>query len=96
MENQMEIITKDLHLAAILVSYGSQIIKVDRTDAKRQWFHFDKVPSSVYVSDDMGKPTPLDVVGISDIRSLFLSKKIFFPPSFVDCLRSVKAALYQE
>lgn len=95
-EKIMEIMTKDMHIAAILVSYGSPITWVDKTDPRKQHFHFDRLPQRVYVTDGLGQPEAMEVSNLSDIVSLFFSKKIFFPPSFVDCLRSVKAYIYSE
>ncbi|MFA6982214.1 MAG: hypothetical protein WC243_04320 [Patescibacteria group bacterium] len=91
-----EIITKDLHLAAILVSYGSQIVSVDKKDPKRQHFHFDKLPLYVYICDNANEPMPERVNDLAEIKSYFISKKLFFPPNFLDCLRSVKSALFAE
>ena len=92
----MEIITKDMYLAAILISYGSQIIEVDKTDLKKQYFHFDKLPGQVFLSNSSGMPEPANVSDLLEIKSHFLSKKLFFPPIFIDCLRSVKSYLYSE
>jgi len=91
-----KIVTKDMYLAAILVSYGSQIIEVDKTDPKKQFFHFDKLPSLIYICNEIGNPEQTPITSIDEIKSNFLSKKLYFPPSFVDCLRSVKSYLYSE
>lgn len=94
MENQ-EIMTKDMHIAAILVSYGSPITRVDRTDRKKQVFYFTCLPHQVFISGEIG-PVICEISVLDDIISLYRSKRIFFPPSFVDCIRSVKAYIYSE
>ncbi len=90
------IVTNDMYLAAILVSYGSQIVNVDKSDIKKQFFHFDKLPNSVYIKNESNNPEMVQVSELEEIKSHFLSKKLYFPPSFVDCLRSVKSYLYSE
>lgn len=90
------IVTKDMYLAALLISYGSRIVKVDKTDPKKQFFHFDKLPMRVFVVSDEGTPTATVFSDLLDLQSQFLSRRIFFPPTFIDCLRSVKSHIYSE
>jgi hypothetical protein len=91
-----DITTKDMYLAAILVSYGSLITSIDKTDPKKQFFHFDKLPTKIYVCNDKDDPYPIEISILSELKSYFNSKKLYFPPNFVDCLRSVKSYLYSE
>jgi hypothetical protein len=90
------IITKDMYLAAILVSYGSQIVEVDKTDLKKQYFHFDRLPNLVLIKNGAGLPEEVTLSDLSELKAHFLSKKLYFPPIFIDCLRSVKSYLYSE
>ena len=90
----MEIVTKDLYLAAILVSYECSIVSTDRSDPKRQYFYFNNLPPQVYVRGPTGHPVLTDVSTFEEIKSFYLSKKLFLLPSFVDCLRSVKSNIY--
>lgn len=89
-----EISTRDLYLAATLLSYGSQIISIDRKDLKRQHFFFDKIPQQVTVIDGNGLPYQIEVSSLSEIEFQFISKKLFLPPTFIDCLKSMKAYLH--
>ena len=91
-----DITTKDMYLAAILVSYGSLITNIDKTDPKKQFFHFDKLPTQIYVCNEDGDPFHLEISKLAEMKSYFNSKKLYFPPNFVDCLRSVKSYLYSE
>ncbi len=91
-----DIVTKDMYLAAILVSYGSQITNVDKTDPKKQYFHFDILPDRILIYNDTPNPLWCPVEELAEIKSYYLSKKLYFPPTFVDCLRSVKSYLYSE
>lgn len=86
-----DVCTKDMYIAALLLSYGSKVTRVDKKNPNRQFFHFDKFPTSVVT--DLGNTA---IVSFEELVSLFLSKKIYFPPSYVDCLRSVKTYIYQE
>lgn len=92
--NNGEIITKDLYLAAILVAYGCSITHVDKSNRKQQFFYFDRLPESVYILD--GLVSTQKVTTLTEILAIYLSKKLIFPPTFVDSLRSVKAYLYSE
>lgn len=92
----MEICTRDMYLAAILMSYDCPIIGVDKSDTKRQYFQFNQLPAQVYTSNADGTPILMRVDSFEDLKALFLSKKLFLLPSFVDCLRSVKSYIYSS
>lgn len=83
-----------MYLAAVLVSYECPIVGVDKSDPKRQYFQFDQIPAQVYTSSAEGTPIVTSVATFEDLKSLFLSKKLFLLPSFVDCLRAVKSYIY--
>lgn len=94
MEKETVIVTRDLHLAAVLVAYGSSIIQVDRSNPKQMFFYFDRMPPRIYIMDTTGCPVVTSVTDLCDLRALFFSKRLFFPPSFVDCLRSVRSYIF--
>lgn len=89
------VITKDMYLAAALLAYGSTILKVDRSDPKRQYFHFDRLPTQVQV-DGLSGISETRISSLEEIQSHFLAHKLWLPPTYVACLRSVKSYLYQE
>lgn len=95
MENG-EVRTKDMYIAALLLSYGSKVDKIDRGDRSRQFFEFDALPKWVWIVQDGVDPESYFLDSFKEMVSLYLSKKIVFPPNYVDCLRSIKTYIYQE
>lgn len=86
----------DMYLAAALVSYGATMLRVDKADRKHQKFVFeDNTVSEIWVESGnihLRVVTPL----INDIETYFFSKKLVYPPSYPDTIRSIKSAIHTE
>ena len=84
----------DMYLAAALVSYGSTLIRIDKGDRKHQKFVFeDNTVSEIWVESGhihLRVVTPV----IKEIENYFFSKKLVFPPSYPDTIRSIKSAIH--
>ena len=84
----------DMYLAAALVSYGASQIRIDKADRKHQKFIFeDNTVSEIWV---MSGNIHLRVVNpdIKTIENYFFSKKLVYPPSYPDTIRSIKSAIH--
>lgn len=87
--------TSDMYLASVLVAYGGEIDFVDKADKDRQVFVFRTIPSSVWVLGNEYVTRQI-VKSISDVKSLMVSGKLMFPPSFVSSIKSIKSYIYTE
>ena len=87
----------DMYFAAALVSYGSVMVRIDKTDKKHQKFVFeDNTVSEIWVESGGKGSIHLRVVTppIKDIENYFFSKKLVYPPSYPDTIRSIKSAIH--
>lgn len=85
----------DMYLAAALLSYGASLSQVDKSNLRRQKFFFEDVIKEIYVMDGS---LPLRVVSpsIKSVEMYFVSKRLMFPPTYPDCLRSIKSSIHSE
>jgi hypothetical protein len=82
----------DMYLIAALLVYGYEETTIDRGDRNRQKFYFKDQRKSIWVLEDaMVKPKSLD---LDEIEKAFISKKLMFPPSYSDVLKSVKYTIH--
>ena len=86
----------DMYLAAALLSYGADLQDVDRTDPRRQKFEFTGQVPNVVIIDSSHATSVLPEVSIREFETLFISKKLMFPPSYPDAIRRIKSAIYSE
>ena len=84
----------DMYLAAALVSYGGTLVRIDKADNRHQKFVFeDNTVSEIWVESGnlhLRVVTPL----IKDIETYFFAKRLIFPPSYPDTIRSIKSAIH--
>jgi hypothetical protein len=86
----------DMYLAAALVSYGANMLRIDKKDMKHQKFIFeDNTVSEIWV---MSGTIHLRVVNplIDEIKNYFTSKKLIYPPSYPDTIRSIKSEIHSK
>jgi hypothetical protein len=84
----------DMYLAAALLSYGTKFVGVNREDRSRQKFEFEgEVPNVVVASDDV-QLTALKNIPIEQFETHFLSRRVWLPPSYPDCVRQIKSAIH--
>jgi 6-phosphogluconate dehydrogenase len=84
----------DMYFAAALVSYGATMVRIDKSDKKHQKFVFeDNTVSEIWV--EAGN-LHLRIVNpiIKEIEKQFFSKKLVYPPSYPDTIRSIKSAIH--
>ena len=83
----------DMYFAAALLSYGMEIKDVDATNPRRQEFLFYDKPLSVKKETDFGV-TQMEVIDAGQVNMMFASKTLWFPPSYPECIRSIKNLLH--
>lgn len=85
----------DMYLAAALLSYGAELLEVDKTNIRRQKFLFSDRIDSIFVTES-GVPVAIHDPKIKDVEMYFVSKRLMFPPNYPDCLRSIKSSIHSE
>jgi hypothetical protein len=83
----------DMYLAAAILSYGAELVEVDKADRKRQKFFFSQEVDHVYVLDN-GVPVRVESPKIKEIEIMYFSKRLLFLPNYPDCLRSIKSSIH--
>jgi len=83
----------DMYLGACLLSYGAELVRIDRDDPKRQQFFFSGLIPEVVVKKEEGVEC-LKNVSLAQVELLFVGKRIFLPPDYPDSVRSMKLAIH--
>lgn len=85
---------QDMYLAAVLISYGAKIEKIDKANVKRQVFYFDIAEvRHIWISHD-GKPIVFPNPTIEDIKIHYYGKNLWLPPNYSDCIRTIKSSMF--
>ena len=93
MDNE-EFEVTDMYLAAAMMSYGAELDRVDKSDKRRQKFIFIGNINKVLVYTDNGFYIVMETPQFTDVESKYYAKRLFFPPSYPDAVRSVKSAIH--
>ena len=83
----------DMYLAAALLSYGATLDEIDRSDQRRQKFCFEDGIDHVFILDN-NVPVKRTSPTINEIETLFVSKKLMFPPNYPDSVRGIKSLIH--
>lgn len=83
----------DLYLISALVSYGLKPLRIDRTNPKRQKFIFD-AETLVGVVVWNGEESECKALKLDDIETYFLSKQLYFPGSYPETIREIRATIH--
>lgn len=86
----------DMYMAATLLSYGADLLEVDRSDRRRQKFKFGGQISQIFILDSDKVILRIENPSFDDILTYFVGEKLMFPPSFVDSVRRVKALIHNN
>ena len=84
----------DMYLAAALVSYGAELLDVDKRDRKRQKFIFGGKIDQVYVLSGNGGFAVLKSPEFSEIEAKFVAKRLCFLPNYPNSIRDMKSVIY--
>ena len=82
-----------MYLAAALLSYGAELVEIDREDVRRQKFCFEDNAEYMWVLDG---PIVVRVESpsIDEIQIKFTAERLVFPPSYPASIRKIKSAIY--
>ena len=93
-DNENEISIGDMYFASALLAYGANLLRVDKTDQKRQKFWFENTPLDFIVLDESGEVSKVTNATIEFAENRFLARKLWFPPNYSDSIRRIKTAIY--
>ena len=82
----------DMYFIAALLSYEFERVDIDRDDPNRQKFIFQEEERNVYTIRD-GKIT-VEKLSLSDIEGRYMSKRLLYPPTYPDILKTVKYSIH--
>lgn len=83
----------DMYLAAALLAYGAELEGIDRSDPKRQKFRFSGEIKQVFTLSD-NVVLRIESPSFDDVRTRFVGRTLVYPPSYVDAIRRIKAAIH--
>ncbi|PNX52369.1 MAG: hypothetical protein BV458_09940 [Thermoplasmata archaeon M9B2D] len=86
----------DMYMAAMLLSYGADLLEVDRSDRRRQKFKFGGQIPQIFVRSSEKVVLRIENPSFDDIMTYFVGEKLLFPPSFVDSVRRIKALIHNN
>jgi len=91
-DNKTEI--TDMYLAAAFMAYGAELDRIDKSDKRRQKFIFIGKVDKILVYTDNGFYLLIEEPSFDEIKSKYEAKRLFFPPSYPDAVRSVKSSIH--
>lgn len=83
----------DMYLAAAILSYGGSLGMIDRTDLKRQRFVFNANRFDVWYLE--GSELKKANVDLDQLTTLYLSRQLMLPGTYIESLRNIKSAIHQ-
>jgi hypothetical protein len=86
--------TSEMYLAAALLSYGAELEDIDKTDINHKKFCFGGNIKQIFVLDSDHVVLRIVDPSFEDIKTKFVGQTLLFPPSYVDSVRRIKAAIY--
>ncbi len=87
--------TGDMYLAALLMSYGNELVSIDRSNPKRQKFVFlYDTMKNVFVLDGQEVSVVSDM-GYDEFVVEYVSRRVLFPPTYLDNLRRIRSLLIE-
>lgn len=89
----MKKLISDMYLAAAILSYGGELISINRDDPKRQKFNFADGVEYIWVLDQNNVAKLMNPT-LEEVEVKFFAKTLVFPPCYPDELRRIKSAIH--
>ena len=83
----------DMYLAAAVMSYGAELLGIDRTDPRKQKFSFKNTIEKVYLLKD-GLVQTVEKPSFADLERYSFNRVLMGHPAYADALKKVKSALH--
>lgn len=91
-ENVKEI--ADMYFASALLAYGANLVRIDKSEPRRQKFCFEDVPLAYIMIGEDELVTKVADPSIDEVESKFFARKLWLPPDYSDAIRRIKTAIY--
>lgn len=83
----------DMYFVAALLSYGYKLVRIDKSNPRRQKFFFSlNDDAQVVIGGDAGVFS--QHASIDEAEALFLSRSLLLPGKYVDTLKEVRATIH--
>lgn len=83
----------DMYLAAAFLSYGARLVRIDKSDLRRQKFCFSGQISRIFViEEDEVKQVKTPTLG--DVEMAFINKTLMFPHNYPGSIGAIKSAIH--
>lgn len=83
----------DMYLAAALRAYGFTLVRVDKSNYRRQRFFFTGTTDEVYTLNGV-VPLRCAEPTLDDVEMWYLAGKLMFPPNYPDSIKAIKSAIH--
>jgi len=89
-----EIQIGDMYFASALLAYGADLVRVDKSDPKRQKFCFADAPLAYIIVLENDVVVRVEKPTIETAENRFFARKLCLPPNYSDAVRRIKTAIY--
>lgn len=86
----------DMYLVAAFLSYGADLLEVDKENPKKQAFIFEDKAINVWKLNEFGLVSRVEFVDLGQVELLFRSEKLMFPPNYCSSVRSIKSMIHAK
>jgi len=83
----------DMYLAAAFLSYEIPLVKIEKSEPRRQKFIFCGSCRRIFIQED-GVVMMMENPTLEDIETKFIAKTLMFPPSYPDSIRRIKSSIH--
>ena len=86
----------DMYMAAAFLSYGAELVHIDKTNPSRQVFEFTGEVEQIFVFAGGNQILRIETPTFEEIKTKFIGRKLVYPPEFVDSIRRIKSAIHDS
>ena len=86
----------DMYMAAAFLSYGADLVSIDKSNLSRQVFEFGGEVEQIFVFAGGNQILRIETPTFEEIKTKFIGRKLVYPPEFVDSIRRIKSAIHDS
>jgi hypothetical protein len=84
----------DMYFVAALLSYSPHsFCRVDKTDRKRQQFHFNDTVLEVFIMAPDG-PKAMKEPTLDELQNWYTAGILMFKPNYPECIKKIKSEVH--
>lgn len=89
-----EIEIGDMYFASALLAYGADLVRIDKSEPKRQKFYFVNSNLAYIIVLENDVVLRVENPTIETAENRFFARKLCLPPNYSDAIRRIKTAIY--